>query len=249
MDTADLVLRFGFRLSDGITGGPRGSAVAAERAVDIDMRETRTSSRSFPVDMAATLDILGGLAARQPRSTRRGTASAPAPAPQPAPGAPEPGPLTTDRLWARLFGYMRPGDVVVVDAGSASFEIAGHARPDGVDIIAQKTWCPIGYALPAALGTQLAQPERRHIIIAGDGAIAMTIQELSTLLREGCAPLLLVLNNGQYVVEDLAIGQQMEANKIWVWDYSALAAGFDDDGAHQPVALRVSTDAELADAF
>jgi hypothetical protein len=89
--------------------------------------------------------------------------------------------------------------------------------------------------------------ERRHIIIAGDGAIAMTTQELSTLLREGCAPLLVVLNNGQYVVEDLAVGQQMQANKIWVWDYSALAAGFDDHGAHQPLALRVSTDAELAD--
>jgi TPP-dependent 2-oxoacid decarboxylase len=58
-----------------------------------------------------------------------------------------------------------------------------------------------------------------------------------------------VLNNGQYAVEDLAVGQQMEANKLWVWDYTALAAGFDDNGAHQPLALRVSTDAELADAF
>jgi TPP-dependent 2-oxoacid decarboxylase len=249
VDTADLVLRFGFRLSDGITGGPSGSAAADERTVDIDMRETRTSSRSFPVDMAATLDILDGLAARQPRSGRRGAASAPLLASPPALDTPEPGPLTTDRLWDRLFGYLRPGDVVVVDAGSATFEIAGHARPDGVDIIAQKTWCPIGYALPAALGTELAQPERRHIIIAGDGAIAMTIQELSTLLREGCAPLLVVLNNGQYAVEDLAIGQQMQANKLWVWDYTTLAAGFDDNGAHQPLALRASTDGELADAF
>jgi TPP-dependent 2-oxoacid decarboxylase len=68
----------------------------------------------------------------------------------------------------------------------------------------------------------------------------MTIQELSTLLHEGCAPLLVVLNNGQYVVEDLAVGQQMQANKIWVWDYCALAAGFDDHRAHQPLALRVS---------
>ena len=139
--------------------------------------------------------------------------------------------------------------MVVVDAGSATFGLAAHTRPDGVDIITQKTWCPIGYALPAALGTELAQPERRHIIIVGDGAIAMTIQELSTLLREGCAPLVVVLNNGQYVVKDRAVGQQMEANKIWVCDYTALAAGFDDNGAHQPLAMRASTDAELADAF
>jgi indolepyruvate decarboxylase len=248
VDSADVVLRFGFRQSD-TTGGPRGSAVIDEQTVDIDLRETRTNDASFPVDLAAALDILDAFAAGQPRSSRPETTSAPPPASQPALDTPEPGPLTQDRLFDRLFGYLRAGDVVLPDPGSASLALTARTRPDGVDLITTKVWMAIGCALPVALGVQLAQPERRHIIVAGDGAIAMTIQELSTLLRAGCAPLLVVLNNGQYLCENLAVGRQMECNDLWVWDYTALAAGFDDHGAHQPLALRASTDAELADAL
>ena len=248
VDTADAVLRFGFRPSD-TSGGPRWSAAADEQTVDIDLRETRTNDASFAVDMAAALDILDAFAAGQPRSSRPETTSAPLLASQPALDTPEPGPLTQDRLFYRLFGYLRAGDVVLPDCGSASLALTAYTRPDGVDLITSKVWLAIGYALPVALGAQLAQPERRHIIVAGDGAIAMTIQELSTLLREGCAPLLVVLNNGQYLSENLAVGRRMECNNLWVWDYTALAAGFDDDGAHQPLALRASTDAELTDAL
>ncbi len=84
----------------------------------------------------------------------------------------------------------------------------------------------------------------------GDGAIALTVQELSTIAREGCSPLVVVINNGGYLVEDLAIyGQHLDCDDIWVWDYAALAAALDDRGRYQPLGLRVTTAAEVPDAL
>ena len=51
----------------------------------------------------------------------------------------------------------------------------------GVDFEAQPLWGSIGYTLPAVLGSQIADPEGRHILSIGDGSAQMTIQELSLI--------------------------------------------------------------------
>jgi indolepyruvate decarboxylase len=153
-------------------------------------------------------------------------------------------------FWAQMWEYLKPGDVIVADPGSGHFPATSGSRPDGVALLNQKTWAAIGWSLPAALGAELAAPDRRHVVVIGDGAIAMTIQELSTMAREGCSPLVVVVNNGGYLIEDLAIyGQHLDCDDIWVWDYAALAAAFDDRGRHQPLGLRVTTAAEVTDAL
>ena len=54
----------------------------------------------------------------------------------------------------------------------------------------------MGYGLPAAIGGQLARPDRPVINIAGDGSIQMNIQELATAVHYNVPVKIAILNNG-----------------------------------------------------
>ena len=53
----------------------------------------------------------------------------------------------------------------------------------------------MGFALPAAIGAKMGQPEREVVTIIGDGGYQMTIQELGTILQTRAAVKIVVLNN------------------------------------------------------
>ena len=53
----------------------------------------------------------------------------------------------------------------------------------------------MGFAVPAALGVMVARPELRPIVLVGDGAFQMTGMELSTIVRHGFNPIVIVLDN------------------------------------------------------
>jgi TPP-dependent 2-oxoacid decarboxylase len=65
------------------------------------------------------------------------------------------------------------------------------------------------------------------------------------MLRSGRAPLLIVLNNEGYLIEDFAGGRRMACNDIWAWKYSALVDVFDGHSVYKPLGLRVCTEDEL----
>jgi acetolactate synthase-1/2/3 large subunit len=54
----------------------------------------------------------------------------------------------------------------------------------------------MGFALPAAIGAKAACPEKDVWVIAGDGGFQMTAAELSTIVQEGLAVNIAVINNG-----------------------------------------------------
>ncbi len=54
----------------------------------------------------------------------------------------------------------------------------------------------MGFGLPAAIGAQMAFPDRTVIDIAGDGSIQMNIQELATARQFNCPVKIAILNNG-----------------------------------------------------
>jgi len=247
VDDADLVIRLGVRRMEAAAPlaveGLTGTGV-------IDIGETRTNVGAEPFDLPID-QAVQALAQALP-ATGRPQDDSPAPT-RPASAVPAGtgrGALTQDEFWAHFWDYLQPGDVVLTDPGSGSFPLASASRPDGVTLLNQKTWAAIGWALPAALGAEIAAPDRRHVVVIGDGAIALTVQELSTIAREGCSPLVVVVNNGGYLIEDLAIyGVHLDCDDIWVWDYPALAAAFDDRGRYQPLGLRVTTAAEVPEAL
>lgn len=59
---------------------------------------------------------------------------------------------------------------------------------------------PMGFALPAAVGSSLAEPNRQVICLVGDGSLMMNIQELSTVVKHQLPIVVIVLNNSGYAM-------------------------------------------------
>ena len=74
--------------------------------------------------------------------------------------------------------------------------------------IGQPLWGSIGYTLPATLGTQIANPYRRNILLIGDGSLQLTVQSLSTMIRQNLNPVIFVINNDGYTVERMIHGMK-----------------------------------------
>ncbi|UCH47459.1 MAG: biosynthetic-type acetolactate synthase large subunit [Betaproteobacteria bacterium] len=56
----------------------------------------------------------------------------------------------------------------------------------------------MGYGLPAAIGAQIAHPEKTVVCVSGDASVLMNIQELSTATQHG-TPVKVVLSNNGYM--------------------------------------------------
>ena len=78
----------------------------------------------------------------------------------------------------------------------------------------------MGFAVPASIGAQLGRPGSRPLVIVGDGAFQMTGTELSTTIRYGLNPIVIVLNNNGYgTIRPLAEGS---FNEIENWCYTCM---------------------------
>ncbi len=54
----------------------------------------------------------------------------------------------------------------------------------------------MGYGLPAAIGAQVAHPDKLVVCVSGDASVLMNIQELSTAVQHRCPVKLIISNNG-----------------------------------------------------
>ena len=164
-----------------------------------------------PLEMGAALEALATIL------VRRGITSPPVAAPPADPLPPPPArdqPLTQRMLWDRLCVALTPGNVVLADQGTSFYGMADHRLPHGVIFIGQPLWGSIGYTLPAAVGAAVAHPDRRTVLLIGDGAAQLTVQELGTFSREGLSPVIVVVNNDGYTVERAIHGETAPYNDI-----------------------------------
>jgi indolepyruvate decarboxylase len=144
-------------------------------------------------------------------------------APKGTSSAPSSEPLTQDAYWKAIQNFLRPGDVIVVEDGASSAGMGRLTLPDACTYITGAyVWCSIGYATPALLGAILASPDRRHILLTGEGSLQMTVQELSTVMRHDLKPLIFVINNAGYTVERAVLGKDAKYNDVANWRYSEL---------------------------
>ncbi|MGL6043131.1 MAG: thiamine pyrophosphate-dependent enzyme, partial [Sandaracinobacteroides sp.] len=56
----------------------------------------------------------------------------------------------------------------------------------------------MGYGVPAGIAASILHPDRQVVVLAGDGDFLMAAGELATVAHEGCTPLFVVMDNGQY---------------------------------------------------
>ena len=109
--------------------------------------------------------------------------------------------ITADYLYAKYAEFFKPDDIVVVDSTSSFYGLLPFPLPKGVKFLSQMLWGAIGWATPAAFGTALAAPDRRVILMTGEGSHQMTVQEISQFYRYGLKPIIFVLNNQGYLIE------------------------------------------------
>jgi TPP-dependent 2-oxoacid decarboxylase len=125
--------------------------------------------------------------------------------------------ITTKRLFEAVNAFLNKHTVVSVDNGEtliAGAELLIHCK-DG--FYAPGYYTSVGFAVPVAMGIQMANPKNRPLVLVGDGAFQMTGVELSTMVRFNLNPIVIVLNNGGYGSErPLAEGPY---NDVLRWNY------------------------------
>ncbi|USS90970.1 alpha-keto acid decarboxylase family protein [Fructilactobacillus carniphilus] len=142
------------------------------------------------------------------------------PAIEPVPVANQP--LTQTFYQKALAQFLQPHDTVVIEQGTSLFTIEDVRLPSGVKVISQPLWASIGYALPAALGSQLANPNRRHLLSIGDGSLLLTIQELAFAIEQHLTPIIFLLDNHGYTIERVIHGERASYNDVPQLNYQHL---------------------------
>jgi len=178
------------------------------------------------------------------------------------------------RFFAELRRQTAPDAIVAVDDGNHTYLTAElFSIPAGGKLIVPTDFNAMGYAVPAALGAQLAHPGRQTIAIVGDGAFLMTCMEIVTAVSLRLGIIYYVFHDGE--LAQIAQAQRLPyrrapCSKIGEIDFQALAAAtgaawvpIADDTAlaagiaqarslaagHRPVVVEVAIDYSKASAF
>ncbi|KAK6464397.1 pyruvate decarboxylase [Scheffersomyces coipomensis] len=142
------------------------------------------------------------------------------------------------KLIDHLNQNLQPNDVLIMDTMSFSFALPDIKFPSGVKMVTQNYYGSIGYALPSTFGVTMAINDlelydRRIILIEGDGAAQMTIQELSTFVKYHeyikNYPKIFLINNDGYTIERMIKGPTRSYNDInGQWDWSNILKVYGD---------------------
>jgi TPP-dependent 2-oxoacid decarboxylase len=125
--------------------------------------------------------------------------------------------ITVRRLFERLNFSITDNTIVIADVGDSLFGALDLIIHGQTDFLSPAYYCSMGFAVPAAIGAQLANPTLRPIVIVGDGAFQMTGMEISTISRFALSPVIIVLNNGGYGTERPMLDGPF--NDILRWNY------------------------------
>jgi TPP-dependent 2-oxoacid decarboxylase len=109
---------------------------------------------------------------------------------------------------------------VIADIGDAIFGAVGIRSARQAQFIAPAYYMSMGFAVPASIGVAMATPSLRPYVLVGDGAFQMTGVEVSTAVRLGLNPVIIVLNNDGYgTMRKIREGC---FNVITQWNYSKI---------------------------
>ena len=108
-------------------------------------------------------------------------------------------PMKPQRILCDVRKAMRPGDVLLCDVGAHKMWVARHYnchRPK--TCLISNGFATMGFALPGALAAKLVSPDKRVLVVTGDGGFMMNSQELETAVREHLPFVVLVFVDGGY---------------------------------------------------
>jgi acetolactate synthase I/II/III large subunit len=201
---ADLLLAFGMRFDDRVTGNLKTYAPNAKKIhIEIDPAEI---NKNVKVDLAMVGDlrrILQELQPRLPSGNRsewldhirvlKGDSAV-----RDIQNLPDSGHLYAAHVINDLWHETRSRDAIVVtDVGQHQMWEAQYYKHDrSRSLITSGGLGTMGFALPAAIGAKVARPDADVWVVCGDGGFQMTMCELATIVQEGLKVNVAIINNG-----------------------------------------------------
>jgi acetolactate synthase-1/2/3 large subunit len=258
MDEADLIVAIGARFDDRITGklsefAPRAKFIH----IDVDPAEI---SKNVP----AHIPIVGDAKSILPKLTIEYRAL-------------KADSSRLDGWWQRIDGWREKHPLGYEDSADAEikpqrmiealYEVTGGDAIVTSDVGQHQMWTAqyfhfkgprrwinsgglgtMGFGLPAAMGAKVACPDENVVCVAGDGSVAMNVQELATCVTENIPIKVFIMNNGY-------LGMVRQWQELF-WDrrYSSVDMGSSPDWvklaeAYGATGLRATDKGELTDVM
>ena len=201
---ADLLLAFGMRFDDRVTGTLKTYATNAKKIhIEIDPAEINKNVkvdvplvgdlRKILLELLPKLDSSDRTAWIQHIHELKGETAV-----RDIQNLPDNGHLYAAHVINDLWRETRAGDTIVVtDVGQHQMweaQYYKHERPRS--LITSGGLGTMGFALPAAIGAKVARPDADVWVVVGDGGFQMTMAELATIVQENLKVNIAIINNG-----------------------------------------------------
>lgn len=203
LEDVDVLLAVGTALSGKTTRYGALYEDAAIVQIDLDPSSFgRHEEPAVPVvgDATAALEAIADAVEPRPeRAERVRSAIEAAPAPRELPVERASDRIDPRELTVAIADLVPEAVTITVDSGNnTGFPPVFHPLGPGGRMHVNGNFGSMGYALPAALGAQLADPDRRVVCYTGDGALLQVIQDLETAVRLSLPVLIVVYNDDSY---------------------------------------------------
>jgi acetolactate synthase-1/2/3 large subunit len=200
---ADLLLAFGMRFDDRVTGNLKTYALNAKKIhFDIDAAEINKNVRvevGIVGDLKESLEVLmPGLKAgdRAKWIAHIGELKGDS-AVRDIQNLPDSGHLYAAHVINDLWRVTHGDAIIVTDVGQHQMWEAQYYHHDKPrSLITSGGLGTMGFALPAAIGAKLACPDKEVWVVVGDGGFQMTMCELATIVQEQIDINVAIINNG-----------------------------------------------------
>jgi len=201
---ADLLLAFGMRFDDRVTGNLKNYAPNAKKIhIEIDPAEI---NKNVKVDVPLVGDLREVLLELMPKvetidrsdwldsiDKLKGDSAV-----RDIQNLPDSGHLYAAHVINDLWRQTRDGNTIVVtDVGQHQmWEAQYYKHEHPRSLITSGGLGTMGFALPAAIGAKVACPEAEVWVVVGDGGFQMTMCELATMVQENLKIHIAIINNG-----------------------------------------------------
>jgi acetolactate synthase-1/2/3 large subunit len=200
---ADLLLAFGMRFDDRVTGNLKTYATKARKIhIDIDQAEI---GKNVKTDVGIVSDLGDALSALLPllphgnhHAWRRWIDDAKGDvAVRDIKNLPDDGHLYAAHVVHDLWRATDGNALVVTDVGQHQmWEAQYYHHETPRSLITSGGLGTMGFALPAAIGAKIARPDAEVWAVVGDGGFQMTLAELATIAQEKLDVNVAIINNG-----------------------------------------------------
>lgn len=251
---ADLLLAFGMRFDDRVTGDVRRYATHARKIhIDIDPAEI---NKNVKVDLALVGDLSDTLSQILEHikpgkhqdwinaiNEMKGDCAV-----RDIQNLPDNGHLYAAHVINDLWNITKGNAVLVTDVGQNQMWSAQYYKQDNpAQFITSGGLGTMGFGLPAGIGAKFAQPEKEVWVICGDGGFQMTQAELATAAQEGIKVNVAILNNGYLGMvrqwQEFFYDRRYSATPMKSPDFIKIA------DAHGLTGMRVTTRADVETAI